>query len=41
MAAAGTTQIALGFSAPEFKLPDTVSGEDRDLQELKGDKATV
>jgi len=41
MAAAGTTQIALGFSAPEFNLPDTVSGEDKGLQELRGDKATV
>jgi len=41
MAAAGTKQIPLGFTAPDFTLPDTVSGRNKSLQELKGKVATV
>ena len=41
MAATLTTQIPLGFSAPEFKLPDVISGEELTLEQLKSDKATV
>ncbi len=33
--------IPLGFKAPDFNLPDTVSGEKKKLEELKSDKATV
>jgi len=36
-----TEQIALGFSAPDFSLLDTVSGENKSLEQLKSDKATV
>lgn len=39
--AAQTIQIDLGFTAPDFNLPDTVSGENKTLQDLKGEKATV
>ena len=41
MALTPTTSIPLGFEAPDFILPDTVSGKQFSLQELKGDKATV
>jgi len=41
MAATPTIQIPLGFSAPEFKLPDVISGEELTLEQLKSDKATV
>jgi peroxiredoxin len=41
MAATETTQIPLGFKAPNFKLPDAVSGREMSLQELKGEHATV
>ena len=41
MAAVETSQIPLGFNAPDFSLPDTVSGKQMTLQELKGAKATV
>lgn len=41
MAATETIRIPLGFKAPDFTLPDTVSGEDLSLHQLKGDKATV
>ncbi len=41
MAAVETTLIPLGFKAPSFQLPDTVSGELRRLEELKGSVATV
>ena len=33
--------IPLGTTAPEFNLPDTVSGENKSLQDLRSDKATV
>lgn len=41
MAATPTTQIPLGFDAPDFKLPDMVSGKVLSLADLKSDKATV
>ena len=41
MPALETIQISLGFLAPDFNLPDTVSGTDKNLQGLKGEKATV
>jgi peroxiredoxin len=41
MAATPSTMLPLGTSAPDFNLPDTVSGENKSLQELKSDKATV
>lgn len=41
MAETPTTQIPLGFKAPDFTLPDTVSGKDRSLQELASGKGTV
>ena len=33
--------ISLGTKAPEFKLPDTVSGKNLSLQDLKSSKATL
>lgn len=33
--------LPLGTQAPDFKLPDTVSGKDLSLEELKSDAATV
>ncbi len=41
MAQTPTTLIPLGFPAPAFSLPDTVSGKVISLDELKSDKATV
>lgn len=41
MAATETLQIPLGYKAPNFKLPDTVSGKSVTLDELKSDIATV
>ncbi len=41
MALTPTKQIPLGFVAPSFSLPDTVSGNTVSLDELKSDKATV
>jgi peroxiredoxin len=41
MALTPTKQIPLGFIAPDFTLPDTVSGENMSLAQLKSDKATV
>ncbi|MCB0429894.1 MAG: thioredoxin family protein [Flavobacteriales bacterium] len=41
MPAAETTQIPLGFEAPDFTLPDVRSGQNVGLKELRGDKATV
>lgn len=41
MAETPTTQIPLGFKAPDFILPDTLSGKDMSLQELASDKGTV
>lgn len=33
--------LALGTQAPDFVLPDTVSGNTRGLQELRGERATL
>lgn len=33
--------ISLGKEAPDFQLPDTISGHELSLQELKGNMATV
>jgi peroxiredoxin len=41
MAAIETTLIPLGFKAPGFILPDTISGKNLGLEDLKGTKATV
>lgn len=41
MAATLTKQIPLGFPAPSFSLPDTVSGKTLSLEDVKSDKATV
>ncbi len=41
MPALETIDIPLGFKAPDFSLLDTISGETKDLQSLKGEKATV
>jgi thiol-disulfide isomerase/thioredoxin len=41
MAETPTVQIPLGFSAPDFQLPDVISGKERSLSELKSDMATV
>ena len=36
-----TTSKSLGFKAPDFTLPDTVSGEEKSIENLQGEKATV
>ncbi len=41
MAATPSTMIPLGAEAPTFQLPDTVSGKDLSLEQLKGENATV
>ena len=41
MARTPSTQIPLGFKAPDFTLFDTVSGKELNLHDLKSDKATV
>jgi thiol-disulfide isomerase/thioredoxin len=41
MPAVETTLIPLGFKAPDFVLPDTISGKDLRLQDIKGSRATV
>ncbi len=41
MPAVETTLIPLGFKAPDFVLPDTISGLSKSLDQLKGEKATV
>jgi len=41
MARTLTTLVPLGFKAPHFILPDTVSGENVSLDDIKSDKATV
>jgi len=41
MPAVETTLIPLGFKAPSFSLPDTISGELMDIEQLRGAKATV
>lgn len=39
--AASTIQIPLGYDAPSFYLPDTVSGNNLSFPDIKGDRATV
>ncbi|MEZ5007512.1 MAG: thioredoxin family protein [Chitinophagales bacterium] len=39
--AAETTKIELGYTAPDFKLLDTVTDELKSLADVKGEKATV
>jgi len=41
MARTPSTMVALGTKAPDFNLPDTVSGEPVSLNDIKGDVATV
>lgn len=41
MAATSTKQIVSGFYAPDFNLPDMISGRMKSLSELKSGKATV
>lgn len=41
MAATETLQIPLGYTAPEFSLPDTVSGKNISFADVKGEKGTV
>lgn len=41
MAATLSTMMPLGTTAPEFKLPDTVSAKTLSLQELKSSKGTL
>ena len=41
MALTYTTELGLGFNAPDFNLPDVVTGSNKNLNELKGEKGTV
>lgn len=41
MAETASKMIALGIKAPDFTLPDTISGKELSLNELKSDTATV
>lgn len=41
MANTPSNMIPLGTKAPDFNLPDTISGNTYSLNNLKGDKATV
>jgi len=41
MAETPSNMIPLGFEAPEFTLPDTISGKDINLNELKSEKGNV
>lgn len=41
MVATPSTMVSLGTPAPQFTLPDTVSGQTMGLDELKSDVATV
>ena len=41
MASTLTNQIPLGFAAPDFNLPDVISGNNLSLNELKGEKGTL
>jgi len=41
MALTESNMLPLGTTAPDFNLPDTVSGQDRTLSDIKGDEATV
>ncbi len=41
MAATESVMMPLGTKAPDFNLPDTISGSNYSLQNLKGEKGTV
>ncbi len=41
MARTSTIELPLGYTAPNFNLPDTVSGKDFSFQDLKGENGTV
>lgn len=41
MAATETLSIPLGYRAPEFLLPDTVSGKNTAFSDVRGEKGTV
>jgi len=41
MAQTPSNMMPLGTQAPDFTLPDTVSGKELNLQSLKGERATV
>ena len=41
MAATPSVMMPLGTKAPDFTLPDTISGKQLSLESLKSDKATV
>ncbi|NLO51672.1 MAG: redoxin domain-containing protein, partial [Bacteroidales bacterium] len=41
MAETPTNQIPLGFTAPDFELPDVITGTRLTLAELRGRDATV
>lgn len=41
MARTPSNMLPLGTAAPEFRLPDTVSGETLSLEVIRGDKGTV
>ncbi|NNC84256.1 MAG: thioredoxin family protein [Flavobacteriales bacterium] len=41
MALTPTTNIPLGFQAPPFSLPDVVSGQHLEFEDIKGEKGTL
>ena len=41
MAAVSSTMLSLGTIAPEFILPDTISGKEIRLESIRSDLATV
>ncbi|MEJ2003597.1 MAG: thioredoxin family protein [Cyclobacteriaceae bacterium] len=41
MALTPSNMLALGTTAPDFKLPDTVSGNEMSFSQVKGEKGTV
>lgn len=41
MAETPTTQIPLGFKAPDFKLPDTISDKELTFSDIRGEKGTM
>ena len=41
MARTPSTMVALGTKAPDFVLPDTASGKDLFLKDIKGERATM
>lgn len=41
MARTPSTMVALGTMAPDFNLPDTITGKAISLKDVKGDKGTV